>query len=450
MDERRALLKELANSTMGSWAAAHRPPIFDGETRVETRNTVYAFVDGVCCAVTRQDGTPSPTASDFIGMRIVGWLLGGGGQPTVAQAWRPGAYAVLWRQQVVGANLSTFALTSPSTAFVPASQEALVAPPPSSSGLGSYGWAPAPPKPREPASASQARVVDVATADLGPRNGLFTRPPSRSSHNLEPPFDTRYASKPPASRPAPNQRPNLITLPPEVIETRPALPSTPATELDLDDDEPTRMAAIPAEILRQTRTKSVPPALPSSRPGALAPLAKPTSQRPPPLRTDGPMTGTGTAPTSGPVSGRASTLLPPAMPTVKATPPALPMQRPSTPPASVRPTLPSPQAPATRPAIPPPPPVRAAAPATPPKSTPGSGWAPAGQGAKAPAPVSSHPRSTPPPVPTSSGVNASGSAPPSSAAAGAPKAEDAPAATQTPPSPPRPRATVPRPRTDAA
>jgi len=119
MDERRAYLKQLAARSARRWSSTPLPVAFAGETRVETRNTVYQLVDGVCYAVRRQQGADSRRMppSAYVGMRMVGWLrhddpLGG-----LTHEWTPGSYAVLWRPRVGGEEHSAVALTSTSHAF---------------------------------------------------------------------------------------------------------------------------------------------------------------------------------------------------------------------------------------------------------------------------------------------------------------------------------------------
>jgi hypothetical protein len=129
MTEKRAYLRNLATSSADAWGASPCPPSLQGETRVETRNTVYQFRDGVCFAVMRQDREWKTNPTALIGMRLVGWLprdLRGGLRPS----WEPGAYAVLWRQRGAKDAASSVALTSSTRAFGSAAEAA--APPPSS------------------------------------------------------------------------------------------------------------------------------------------------------------------------------------------------------------------------------------------------------------------------------------------------------------------------------
>ncbi|HEY8090583.1 MAG TPA: hypothetical protein VIF09_22130 [Polyangiaceae bacterium] len=121
MDERRAYLKQLAARSARRWSATPLPECFAGETRIETRNTCYQLRDGVCHAVSRQQGSGPGRChpSEFVGMRIVGWLLRDAPTSGVTLEWQPGAYAVLWRQRADREH-SAVALTSTSVAFRPA------------------------------------------------------------------------------------------------------------------------------------------------------------------------------------------------------------------------------------------------------------------------------------------------------------------------------------------
>jgi hypothetical protein len=119
MDQRRAYLKDLATRSARRWSSAPLAPCFAGETRIETRNTVYQLRDGVCYLVTRREdaGVGRMHPSAFVGMRIVGWLLRDDPDAGITMEWRPGAYAVLWRPREASEEHSAVALTSTSLAF---------------------------------------------------------------------------------------------------------------------------------------------------------------------------------------------------------------------------------------------------------------------------------------------------------------------------------------------
>jgi hypothetical protein len=92
------------------------PEYLAGETRIETRNTVYRLRDGVCYAIQRDDpGRFDPSA--FVGMRVVGWLWRDDPRAVMSLEWQPGAYAILWRKGNGPLDRSAVALTSASIAF---------------------------------------------------------------------------------------------------------------------------------------------------------------------------------------------------------------------------------------------------------------------------------------------------------------------------------------------
>jgi hypothetical protein len=119
MDERRAYLKQLAARSARRWSTSPLPPSFAGETRIETRNTVYQLTGGVCHAVSRQEGAGAGRMhpSAFVGMRLEGWLMRDDPHSGIALEWKPGAYAVLWRPREASEEHSAVALTSTSHAF---------------------------------------------------------------------------------------------------------------------------------------------------------------------------------------------------------------------------------------------------------------------------------------------------------------------------------------------
>jgi hypothetical protein len=119
MDERRAYLKQLASQSARRWSATPLPSSLAGETRIETRNTIYQLRDGVCYATVRREGVGAGRVhpSAFVGMRVVGWLSREDPQSGVTPEWRPGAYAVLWRPRQPNEEHSAVALTSTSHAL---------------------------------------------------------------------------------------------------------------------------------------------------------------------------------------------------------------------------------------------------------------------------------------------------------------------------------------------
>jgi hypothetical protein len=115
MDPRRNHLKELARRFASDWAASAVPLCLTGESRFETRNTIYQIRDGICHTVIREveEGHGTAVASEMTGMRVVAWL-GTDGAPTLS--WEPGLRAVLWRPRADGSR-SAIAMTSRSIAF---------------------------------------------------------------------------------------------------------------------------------------------------------------------------------------------------------------------------------------------------------------------------------------------------------------------------------------------
>lgn len=130
MEGRRAFLKEIASRSAGLWGLVPLPRSLAGESRLETRNSMYRLRDGVCYRVDRGLGRPNHVdPCDFIGMRVVGWLLRDDPTRTLSLEWHPGALAVLWRPRGSSASRSAVAMTSPSIAFrqVPTSSPRIAA-----------------------------------------------------------------------------------------------------------------------------------------------------------------------------------------------------------------------------------------------------------------------------------------------------------------------------------
>ena len=119
MESRRAYIKQLAARSAHAWGTAPLDPAFAGETRVQTRNTLYRMRDGVCYAVERDDdpGRERIHASALVGMRIVGWVSRDDPSAGITTSWRAGSYAVLWRPREGGEEHSAIALTSSTLAF---------------------------------------------------------------------------------------------------------------------------------------------------------------------------------------------------------------------------------------------------------------------------------------------------------------------------------------------
>ncbi len=117
-DGRRAFLKGIAARSAKVWNLSTLPPRLAGETRLETRNSVYRLRDGVCYRVDRTaERPPSADGEAFVGMRVVGWLMRDDASRGLSLEWRPGAHAVLWRPHATEAPRSSVAMTSPSIAL---------------------------------------------------------------------------------------------------------------------------------------------------------------------------------------------------------------------------------------------------------------------------------------------------------------------------------------------
>src|SRR5215469_9942676 len=124
MNVNRAFLKDLASRSADEWGAKPCPSTWTGETRAETKNTVYQFRDGTCISVSRRDAECRTNPADLVGMRLVGWLSPKDPDAGLSQSWRPGAYAVLWRprnrEEGPQTPESAVALTSATHTFVTA------------------------------------------------------------------------------------------------------------------------------------------------------------------------------------------------------------------------------------------------------------------------------------------------------------------------------------------
>jgi hypothetical protein len=113
MQARKALLKKLASIT--DWDTA-RPMPLEGESWVETRNTLYCLWEATCVAVSSQDPARLERARPLVGMRLVGFLRPTEGGTLFTYEWSAGACAVLWRPGLDGAE-DMMGMTSPTTAL---------------------------------------------------------------------------------------------------------------------------------------------------------------------------------------------------------------------------------------------------------------------------------------------------------------------------------------------
>jgi hypothetical protein len=119
MNDRRAYAKRLASRSSRTWDTTPLPACLAGETRVETRNTVYLLRDGVCHTIARRDdpGATRTHEQELFGMRLMGWVASNDPSARVRLEWRRGMHAVLWRPRRIGEKHSVIALTSPTLGF---------------------------------------------------------------------------------------------------------------------------------------------------------------------------------------------------------------------------------------------------------------------------------------------------------------------------------------------
>ena len=120
IQERRLYMKRLASGASHVWGTAPLPACFAGETRIETRNSVYLLRDGICHAVTRREfvSTTGTHKTDMVGMRLMGWVGDEDLSSLMRLEWYRGVRGVLWRARRAGERHSVVALTSPTLAFL--------------------------------------------------------------------------------------------------------------------------------------------------------------------------------------------------------------------------------------------------------------------------------------------------------------------------------------------
>lgn len=121
IQERRLYMKRLASGASQVWGNAPLPACFAGETRIESRNSVYLLRDGICHAVTRREfvSTTGTHKTDLVGMRLMGWVGDDDMMSSLMQLeWYRGMRGVLWRARRPGERHSVVALTSPTLTFV--------------------------------------------------------------------------------------------------------------------------------------------------------------------------------------------------------------------------------------------------------------------------------------------------------------------------------------------
>ncbi len=117
--DRRSYMKRLAAGASRTWSNNPLPACFAGETRIETRNSVYLLRDGVCQAITRREfvSTTGTHKTELVGMRLMGWIASEDPSTPLELEWRRGMRGVLWRPRGPGERHSVIALTSPTLGF---------------------------------------------------------------------------------------------------------------------------------------------------------------------------------------------------------------------------------------------------------------------------------------------------------------------------------------------
>ena len=105
MDARKRFLAELEASSRDAWLRLG-VQFFGAEMHLETANTVYRFLDGICYTVTKKRGHVS---GEMKGLRLLGWLVQeASGELVLSLYPRRGAPAVLWRPQLDGEDAFMF------------------------------------------------------------------------------------------------------------------------------------------------------------------------------------------------------------------------------------------------------------------------------------------------------------------------------------------------------
>jgi hypothetical protein len=116
----RLYAKRLATGASHVWGTSPLPACFAGETRIETRNSVYLLRDGICRAVIRPElaSTTGTHKTHLVGMRLMGWVESDESSSVMQLDWYRGMRGVLWRPRHGSERHSVVALTSPTLAFV--------------------------------------------------------------------------------------------------------------------------------------------------------------------------------------------------------------------------------------------------------------------------------------------------------------------------------------------
>ena len=106
MDARKRFLADLEASSRDSWLRLGAQ-FFGAEAHLETANTVYRFLDGICYTVTRKGSFDQRRGVE--GLRLLGWLIKDETGSLVLSLYpHRGAPAVLWRPQLSGEDAFMF------------------------------------------------------------------------------------------------------------------------------------------------------------------------------------------------------------------------------------------------------------------------------------------------------------------------------------------------------
>jgi len=264
MNDRRSYLKDLATQQADAWAASVSPSTFGGEMRIETKNTVYTFKDGACVSIARRDRAFKSDPTTIVGMRMVGWLYGDDPYAGLQHAWKPGAYAVLWRARAANETSASVALTSATTTML-AIRRQHTSPVP-------MRPPPLPQRSAPPPLPARASAMPRSAPPPLPRSA----PPPRSS---PPPL-------PQISPPTPARMVRVSSAPPppseEAMISPPKIPTPPMPTFGAIGRPPSPSHVRPRPQ-SMTRMNNIPPAPATPTPPTAPRFATPRATTPPPL-----------------------------------------------------------------------------------------------------------------------------------------------------------------------
>ncbi|HTQ46458.1 MAG TPA: hypothetical protein VMI75_27065 [Polyangiaceae bacterium] len=105
------------------WQTLLVPEGLDGHVLLLTRNTAYSLFERRCEEVAPLSAPAATKASLVVlGMTLVGWVRPRLRRLQVQPSWRPGDYAVFWRD-AVGVHHGKFAVTTATVALEPPEHE---------------------------------------------------------------------------------------------------------------------------------------------------------------------------------------------------------------------------------------------------------------------------------------------------------------------------------------